>query len=92
MKLSRDFASPWPLVLAEMKDFVDLARLATGGDYREMAVKVAVSRKVPAERLYPSPSSPFGRFRAALEALPRCEVAYTAADRPAHRVIVEIQR
>jgi hypothetical protein len=90
--MSRDFVATWPAVLAEMKDFVGLARLATGGDYREMAVRVVISKKVSAERLDSSLSSPFGQFRAALEALPRCRVEFAAADSPAHRVDIEIQR
>jgi hypothetical protein len=66
--------------------------LATGGDYREMAVRVVISKKVSAERLDSSLASPFGQFRAALEALPRCRVEFVAADCPVHRVDVEIQR
>jgi hypothetical protein len=90
--ISRDFVATWPAVLAEMKDFVALTRLATGGDYREMSVRVVISKKVSAERLDSSLSSPFGQFRTMLEALPRCRVEFAAADCPAHSVDVEIQR
>ncbi len=90
--LSREFAAPWPAVLVEMKDFVDLARLATGGAYTAMAVKVNIAKTVPAEWLAPSAHSPFGQFRALLDALPRCRVGYAAVELPAHRIDIEIQR
>jgi hypothetical protein len=92
MNLSREFAAPWPAVLVEMKDFIDLARLSTGGAYPAMAVTISIAKSVPPEELARLPSSPFGQFRAILEALPRCRVEYAAIDRPAHRVDIDIQR
>jgi hypothetical protein len=92
LRLHREFAAPWPAVLVEMKDFVDLARLAAGGAYSAMRVSVAIAKTVPAEALDSSPLSPFGQFRAILAALPRCRVEYTAAEHPAHRVDIEMQR
>lgn len=92
LRLYREFAAPWPAVLVEMKDFIDLARLSTGGAYESMAVKIGVAKSVPAELLDPSPASPFGQFRAILSAFPRCRVEYAAVEPPAHRVHIEIQR
>lgn len=89
MNASRRFDAPWPVVLAEMADFVALARLASGGNYAAMEVVVRLSRTVPAEWLA---SAEFQAFRSALESLPRCQVRFEAVDRPLHAVDIKIQR
>jgi hypothetical protein len=88
MKAYRTFDAPWPAVLAELADFVALARLASGGHYAALTATVKLSRTVPAERLG---SPEFLAFRAALESLPRCRVEFTAVDRPFHSVDIKIQ-
>lgn len=92
LRLSREFTAPWPAILVEMKDFIDLARLSTGGDYLSMTVKVNIAKTVPAESLTPSAVSPFGQFRVILGGLPRCRVGYVAVEHSAHRVDIEIER
>jgi hypothetical protein len=92
IQLSREFDTAWPAVLVEIKDFIDLARLSCAGDYAEMKVNIVIAKTIPAEWLNSSPVSPFGQFRAMLDTLPRCRVGYSAAEQPAHRVDIAIQR
>jgi hypothetical protein len=93
LRLYREFDAPWPAVLVEIKDFIDLARLSTGGAYQAMAVKVELAKSlVSAESLAARPASPFGQFRAILASLPRCQLDYAATERSAHRVHIEILR
>lgn len=93
MKLNRQFASPWPAVLVEMKDFVGLARLALGGGYRQIRVRVSISRSVPVESLA---SPPVEQFRLWLESIPRCQRPaggfFAIHDQPLHRIDIEIER
>ena len=88
MNLSREFAAPWPAVLVEMKDFVDLARLFVGDD-KVLFVRVVVSKTTPAEWLY-LPS--FQEFRATIEAIPRVKTLFIPDERTCHRIDIEIQR
>jgi hypothetical protein len=93
MKLNRQFASPWPAVLVEMKDFVELARLTVGGGYRQMRVSVLISRTVPLESLT---SQPVEQFRQWLESVPRCQKPdrgfFATHGQPFHRIDIEIER
>ena len=93
MKLNRQFASPWPAVLVEMKDFVELARLAVGGGYRQMRVSVKISRAVPVESLA---SPPVEQFRQWLESIPRCPRPaggfFATHAQTFHRIDIEIER
>lgn len=85
----RRFDAPWPAVLAEMADFVTLARLSVGGNYQAMEVRVRLSRSVPFEFLT---KPEFQNFRAALEGLPRCRVRFEPVDHPYHSLGIEIRR
>lgn len=85
----RRFDAPWPAVLAEMADFVTLARLSVGGRYEALEVRVRLSRSIPPECLA---APEFQAFRAALEALPRCRARYEPVDRPFHSLDLEIRR
>ena len=92
MKLNRQFASPWPAVLAEMKDFVELGRLFAGGGYRQMRVSVKIAQSVPVESLR---SEPVEQFRQWLEAIPRCprptQGFFTTHAQAFHRIDLEIE-
>lgn len=86
----REFAAPWPALLAEMLDYVNLTRLVLGGDYQELGVTVEISRRLPAERLG---SAEWQRFRAALENLPGCVASFELAGPAApHRVLITIKK
>ena len=94
MNLNRQFASPWPSVLVEMKDFVELARLAAVGDYRQMRVSVTLSKtNVPVESLTSPPVKQFCHW---LEGIPRCqkpqEGFFATHSQPFHRIDIEIER
>ncbi|MBL6986266.1 MAG: hypothetical protein ISR72_04320 [Methylobacter sp.] len=89
MKLSCEFATPWPAVLVEMRDFIDMARLFHVGRYKALAVRVVISKSVPAECLN---QSAFQAFRTAIIATPGIKAEFAAAEHPAHRVDIEIQR
>ena len=89
MKLSNKFVAPWPTVLVEIQDFVDMVRLLYGGNYTALAVRIVISKTAPAEWLnLPA----FQQFRAVIEATPGIQVEFTAAETSAHRVDIEIQR
>jgi len=93
MKMNRQFASPWPAVLVEMKDFVELARLATGGGYRQMRVSVKIASAVPLASLN---SPPVEQFRRWLEGIPRCprppQGFFSTHPLLFHRIDIEIER
>lgn len=81
-----DFAAPWPGVLIEMKDYLDLTFLALGGARRGATVRVFISRSlVPRAELQPHAA----RFRASLARIPDCRVEFKATDDAAHRIEIE---
>lgn len=92
MKLSRQFDSPWPVVLVEMKDFVELTRLTLGGGYQSMQVRVWISRAVPIEALQ---IDAIRQFRDWLEKIPRCprpdKGFFIAHESPFHRIDIEVK-
>ena len=93
MNLYRQFASPWPAVLVEMKDFVELSRLALGGGYRSLQVQVTITKDVTKESL----TSPAVReFCDWLEKIPRCQKPvggfFSAHDHANYRIDIEIER
>lgn len=59
---------PWPAVLVEIKDFVELTRLITGGVYRRLTIEIVLADgAVPLDGLN---SLPIQEFLAWLEAIP----------------------
>lgn len=91
---SRDFDAPWPVVLAEMKDFVDLVRLhATGRSYRRMTVRVRLSQTALARQGIPEAGLQpwFGEFRALMAALRDCQFEPIATEEPTHKINIFVE-
>lgn len=84
---SETFLAPWPRVLVEMKDYVDLCFIARG---RPLAtITIFISRAlVPQARLQPH----MREFRAALAGLPNCRIELKATEQVAHKVEIEYRR
>ena len=82
------FLAPWPGVLTEMKDFIDLWFLALGGRRQAQAVRVFVSRALVAQ----AQLQPHAReFKAAIARVP-CRIELKATEQPAHRIEIDYRR
>ena len=83
------FRSPWPQVLFEMKDYLDLYFLSRGKQRAGATVTVSISKSlVPRNRLQPH----VRQFRAAVDRIPDCEVEFKATEEPAHKIEIEYSR
>jgi hypothetical protein len=83
------FAAPWPGVLAEMKDFVDLWFLAGGARREATVVRVFISKTlVPQSRLQPH----VRELRDALTRIPNCRVELKGTELAAHQIEIEYRR
>jgi hypothetical protein len=83
------FRAPWPGVLVEMKDFVDLWFLALGARREAMAVRVFISKAlVPQARLQPHVRD----FRASLARIPNCRIELKGTEQSAHKIEIEYRR
>ena len=84
---SETFLAPWPRVLVEMKDYVDLCFIARG---RQLAtITVFISRAlVPQAQVQPH----MREFRAALARLPNCRIELKATGQVAHKIEIGYRR
>ena len=83
---TQEFASDWPVVLAEILEFIVLTQLSLGRG-RTPAVRLSLSRqRVAAEQLQPHVE----QFRASLaHQLPSARLDVAARHQPLHRVEVD---
>jgi hypothetical protein len=82
------FVAPWPGVLAEIKDYIDLWFLASGGRREAAALRVFISRSLVAQ----AQLQPHAReFKAAISRVP-CRVELRGTDEQAHRIEIEYRR
>jgi hypothetical protein len=80
------FLAPWPGVLVEMKDFVDLWFLARGSRQRPATVKIFISKAlVPQARLQPH----VREFKASIARIPDCRIELKATEQAAHKIEIE---
>ena len=83
------FSGPWPDVLIEMKEFVDLSFLAAGTKRRTASVRVLSARQLaPQSHLQPH----IARFRQALLRIPSCHIELKSTDEDAHKIEIEYRR
>lgn len=83
------FTAPWPDVLADMKDFVDLSFLAIGTARKGATVRIFISRSLVAQtRLQPHVQ----KFRASVAEIPQCLVEIKSTDEAAHKIEIEYER
>jgi len=86
---SQTFLSPWPGVLLEMKDFIDLWFLAAGGKRRATAVRIFISKAlVTKAELQPH----VREFKASIASVPDCQVELKATEQAAHRIEIDYRR
>lgn len=86
---SETFVAPWPAVLAEMKDFLDLWFLVRAKTKPPSAVRIFISKVLVGEsELQPH----VRRFRASLAGIPDCRVELKATGEAAHRIDIEYGR
>ena len=86
LSMNRNFSSPWPGVLEEILDYVQL-QLMLAGRWDSVEIQVLISRKmVTAEKLKPH----IDVFRATLAATARSKVLLQATDEPTHRTDLNI--
>jgi hypothetical protein len=86
---SETFAAPWPAVLAEMKDFLDLWFLVRASARRPSAVRIFISKALVGEaQLQPH----VRRFRASLAGIRDCRIELKATGEAAHRIDIEYGR
>ena len=83
------FAAPWPGVLVEMKDFIDLWFLATGNTRQATAVRIYISKTLVSQaQLQPH----VREFRASISRIPNCQIELKGTEQPAHRIEIEYRR
>ena len=80
------FRAPWPAVLVEMKDFVDLWFLAQGRRERAATLKVFISKTLVSQaQLQPH----VREFRKSIARIPNCRVELKATDQAVHKIEIE---
>ena len=83
------FVAPWPGVLAEMKDFVDLRFLAMGKKRQVATVRIFISKTLVSQtQLQPH----VREFRASISRIPNCLIELKGTDQAAHKIEIEYRR
>jgi hypothetical protein len=83
------FVAPWPGVLLEMKDFLDLWFLALGKKRQATAVRIYISKTLVAQaKLQPHVQE----FKASIARIPNCLVELKGTDESAHKIEIEYRR
>jgi hypothetical protein len=83
------FLAPWPGVLVEMKDFVDLCFLTARNKGRVATVRIFISRTlVPQSKLQPH----VREFRASISGIPNCRIELKGTEQAAHKIEIEYRR
>jgi hypothetical protein len=83
------FLAPWPGVLLEMKDFVDLWFLAMGKKRHAATVRIFISKTlVSQDKLQPH----VREFKASISRIPNCRIELKGTEQPAHKIEIEYRR
>ena len=86
---SETFLAPWPGVLVEMKDFVDLCFLAKGTTRQAATVRIFISKILVSQaKLQPH----VRRFRVSIARIPNCRIELKGTDQAAHKIEIEYRR
>jgi hypothetical protein len=83
------FRSPWPEVLLEMKDYLDLFFLALGKKRQTATVTIFISKTL-VTRLQLQPY--VQEFRASIARIPDCRIEFKGTQEPAHKIEIEYLR
>ena len=80
------FRAPWPGVLVEMKDFLDLWFLARGRREHPATLRIFISKTLVAQaQLQPHVRD----FRNSIARIPNCRVELKATGEAAHKIEIE---
>jgi len=80
------FRAPWPAVLVEMKDFVDLWFLARGRREHPATLRIFISKTLVSQaQLQPH----VREFRKSISGIPNCRVELKATGEAAHKIEIE---
>ena len=83
------FSGPWPDVLIDMQEFVELSFLAAGTKRRAANIRVLIARQlVPPSYLQPH----IARFRQAISGMPSCRIELKSTDQTVHTIEIEYRR
>ena len=83
------FRSPWPQVLVEMKDYVDLFFLSRSNKRQPATVRIFISKTLVARsELQPHVQG----FKASISRIPDCRVELKGTEEAAHKIEIEIAR
>jgi hypothetical protein len=83
------FLAPWPGVLVEMKDFVDLSFLAMGQNRQAATVRIFISKTLVSQaKLQPH----VREFRASISRIPNCRIELKGTEQAAHKIEIEYRR
>lgn len=88
MTMAETFRSPWPEVLVEMKDYLDLSFLALGKKRRATTVRIFISKSL-VKRLQLQPH--VREFRASLARIPNCRIEIKGTEEAVHKIEIEYQ-
>jgi hypothetical protein len=89
MTAMETFLAPWPGVLVEMKDFLDLWFVAMGKKRQATTVRIFISKVlVPQAGLQPH----VRQFRASLSRIPNCRIELKGTEQAAHKIEIEYRR
>ena len=80
------FRAPWPAVLVEMKDFLDLWFLARGRRERPTTLRIFISKALVSQaQLQPH----VREFRKSISRIPHCHVEMKATGETVHKIEIE---
>ena len=83
------FRAPWPGVLLEMKDYVDLWFLAMGEKRHAATVRIFISKAlVSQDKLQPH----VREFKASISRIPNCRIELKGTEQAAHKIEIEYRR
>ena len=83
------FPAPWPGVLVEMKDYLDLWFLALGKKRQAATVRIFISKTLVSQaQLQPH----VREFRASISRIPNCRIELKGTEQAAHKIEIEYRR
>jgi hypothetical protein len=83
------FRAPWPGVLVEMKDYLDLWFLASGKKRHAATVRIFISKTLVSQaQLQPH----VREFKASISRIPHCRIELKGTEQAAHKIEIEYRR
>jgi hypothetical protein len=83
------FLAPWPGVLVDMKDFIDLWFVAMGTKRPAATLRIFISKPLVSQaELQPHVRD----FKASIARIPNCRIELKGTEQPAHKIEIEYRR